>query len=246
MALSPLLLAPLRLPAKALDGLPGPAPSTNPEPYVTGLRGGAPPGPRHQERKRAGLPSRRHYRFSKQRRQVYEPGGALRVKVRRKLRNWFSAGASLEVLKWIKHGVRIEWKEGKRPAPFHQGRSFAGVSPEERAFVLSEVDRLLDSGAIRVAEPGEATHVSKAFLVPKGDKFRMIWDGRKLNESVVEKHLEFETLKTPKHLARQGDWMLQVDLGTREGQNSQLQRSPTCRAKRRNPVTKAPQAENFT
>ena len=162
MALSPLLLAPLRLPAKALDGLPGLAPSTNPEPYVTGLRGGAPPGPRHQERKRAGLPSRRHYRFSKQRRQVYEPGGALRVKVRRKLRNWFSAGASLEVLKWIKHGVRIEWKEGKRPAPFHQGRSFAGVSPEERAFVLSEVDRLLDSGAIRVAEPGEATHVSKA------------------------------------------------------------------------------------
>jgi len=212
MALSPLLLAPLRLPAKALDGLPGSAPSTNPEPYVTGLRGGAPPGPRHQERKRAGLPSRRHYRFSKQRRQVYEPGGALRVKVRRKLRNWFSAGASLEVLKWIKHGVRIEWKEGKRPAPFHQGRSFAGVSPEERAFVLSEVDRLLDSGAIRVAEPGEATHVSKAFLVPKGDKFRMIWDGRKLNESVVEKHLEFETLKTLKHLARQGDWMLQVDL----------------------------------
>ena len=48
MALSPLLLAPLRLPAKALDGLPGLAPSTNPDPYVTGLRGGAPPGPRHQ------------------------------------------------------------------------------------------------------------------------------------------------------------------------------------------------------
>ena len=143
---------------------------------------------------------------------MYVPGGALRVKVRRKLRNWFSAGASLEVLRWITHGVRIEWKDGKRPAPFHQGRSFAGVSPEEREFVLEEVERLLRKDAIRVAQPGEALHVSKAFLVPKGDKFRMIWDGRKLNESVVEKHLEFETLKTLKHLARRGDWMLQVDL----------------------------------
>ena len=52
---------------------------------------------------------------------------------------------------------------------------------------------MLESGAIRISNPGEAVHISKAFLVPKGDKFRMIWDGRKLNESVEEKHLEFET-----------------------------------------------------
>ena len=64
--------------------------------------------------------------------------------MRKTLRNWVSAGASSEVLKWVKRGVRTEWKEGKRLVPFHQGRPSAGVGPEERESVLSEVDRLLD------------------------------------------------------------------------------------------------------
>ena len=164
-------------------------------------------------RHRAGLPSRRHFRYAKVQPKAYKPGGGLRVKVRKKLRNWWSAGASLEVLRWIREGVRLEWSEGKPPARFHQGRSFAAASPEEQAFVREETQRLLASGAVRVARPGEATHVSKAFLVPKSNgKFRMIWDGRRINESVRERKLTFETLRSLKHLARKGDWMLQVDL----------------------------------
>ena len=58
-------------------------------------------------RHRAGLPSRRHFRYAKVQPKAYKPGGGLRVKVRRKLRNWWSAGASLEVLRWIREGVRL-------------------------------------------------------------------------------------------------------------------------------------------
>ncbi len=164
-------------------------------------------------RQRAGLPSRRHYRYAKVRRKVYQAGSGLRVKVRKKLRNWWSAGASLEVLRWIREGVRLEWEQGKAPPRFHQGCSFRDATTEERAFVQEETTRLLASGAVRVAKPGEATHVSQAFLVPKSNgKFRMIWDGRKLNEAVRERKLSFETLRSLKHLAQTGDWMLQVDL----------------------------------
>ena len=99
------------------------------------------------------------------------------------------------------------------PPRFHQGASFTKSTPAERDFVREETERLLKSGAVRVAQPGEATHVSKAFLVPKSNgKFRMIWDGRKINETVRERQLSFETLRCLKHLARKGDWMLQVDL----------------------------------
>ena len=106
------------------------------------------------ERQRSGLPSRRHYRYAKVQQKVYQPGGGLRVKVRRKLRHWWSAGASLEVLRWIREGVRLEWETGQAPPRFHQGCSFTGCTPEERAFVKEETERLLSSGAVRVARPG--------------------------------------------------------------------------------------------
>ena len=98
---------------------------------------------------------------------MYEPGGALRVKVRKKLRHWWSAGASLEVLRWITKGVRIEWKDGKVPAPFHQGQSFASVSLEERKFVVGETERLLKSGAIRKHSRERPDISQKHFSCPK-------------------------------------------------------------------------------
>ena len=42
----------------------------------------------------------------------------------------------------------------------HQGASFTKSTPAERDFVREETERLLKSGAVRVARPGEATHVS--------------------------------------------------------------------------------------
>ena len=75
-----------------------------------------------------------------------------------------------------------------------------------------EISRLVESSAIREAEPGEATHVSKAFLVPKGSKYRMIWDGRLLNAATEAKDLTFETLKSLRTLAQKGDWAISMDL----------------------------------
>ena len=75
------------------------------------------------------------------------------------------------------------WADGKPPPYFNQGRSFASATTEERTFVKGEVSRLLESGAIREAQEGERVYVSKAFLVPKKDTFRMIWDDRLLNRA---------------------------------------------------------------
>ena len=90
---------------------------------------------------------------------MYTAGHSLRAKVRRQLHNWWSAGASLEVLRWIREGVRMDWA-AEPPANFHQGRSFANCSPAERKFVQEEVQRLLESGAIREAQPCWRSFVS--------------------------------------------------------------------------------------
>ena len=104
------------------------------------------------------------------------------------------------------------WADGKPPPYFNQGRSFASATMEERTFVKGEVSRLLESGAIREAQEGERVYVSKAFLVPKKDTFRMIWDGRLLNRATKEMPLSFETLKSLRTLAQKGDYGISMDL----------------------------------
>ena len=54
------------------------------------------------------------------------------------------------------------------PRPFHQGASFKDATPEERAWVEKELERLQASGAIQ--EVATSNWISKLFIVPKPDK----------------------------------------------------------------------------
>lgn len=136
---------------------------------------------------------------------------AMRHQVRRRWREWESIGASGQVLDWIRHGVRVPFKGGLAPAPFHNGVSLLDATPEQLAFLEQELTRFQVSGAW---EPGtSASWVSRCFLVPKGiGKWRLIIDLRDLNRHCVTKHLKFETLKRLRYLARRGDWFISFDL----------------------------------
>jgi hypothetical protein len=59
-------------------------------------------------RQRAGLPSRRRYRFQPRVRSLASRDDALRGRVRRQQARWRLMGASLEVLKWIREGKRLQ------------------------------------------------------------------------------------------------------------------------------------------
>ena len=88
----------------------------------------------------------------------------LRNRVRRKLRGWKLRGAGVEVMRWLREGVKMNWR-AQPPPPFHQGDSMSVLTSEEKAFLKREVPRCLKTGAW--VETTEARWVSKAFFVPK-------------------------------------------------------------------------------
>lgn len=136
----------------------------------------------------------------------------LRHRVRSRLPAWASAGASSVVLSWLRHGVRLPWSRAP-PRPFHQGVSLKDQPPAERAWLLTELQRLLDSGALEPATSDR--YVTRAFLVPKpgqAGKWRLVVDLRWVNTHLRKQSLRMETLKSLKHLAQAGDYCFSLDL----------------------------------
>jgi hypothetical protein len=127
---------------------------------------------------------------------------------------WASAGASSRELSWLKEGFTLPFM-GDPPAPFHKGVSCRNAMPDQRAFLLKELQRGLDTGAF---EQGQRTRfVSKAFLIPKiregqAPTWRLVFDLRHINSFLQARPCRFETLKRLSSMAREGDYMISLDL----------------------------------
>lgn len=134
--------------------------------------------------------------------------------MRRRWRTWAALGAPSRVLRWIREGFRVPWRQGP-PRGFHMGESLrpGTLSSEEENFIRPEIRRLLSVGALRRAR-APARHVSRAFLVPKphGDGYRLVFDLRYLNGYVRDMRLSMETLKRLRLIARRGDHMVSFDI----------------------------------
>eukprot|EP00873_Tetraselmis_striata_P034703 jgi/Tetstr1/454967/TSEL_041828.t1 len=82
-------------------------------------------------------------------------------------------GAGRRVVDMIRNGMRIPLKSGP-PAPFHQGVSMVGATPDQLRFMDGELARILASGAW---EEGHCSRLAyRLFLVPKPgvNKWRLI------------------------------------------------------------------------
>jgi hypothetical protein len=80
-----------------------------------------------------------------------------------------------------------------------------------------EIDKLLISGAVRIAEQEELEQnpgvVSRMFPVLKKDgRPRPVINLRTINPYVPPVHFKMEGLKTVRQLLQQGDWMVKIDL----------------------------------
>lgn len=130
---------------------------------------------------------------------------------------WRAAGASPQVLRWVREGARCEWLSGP-PPPHNHGVSCLDASPAQRAFLEDEIARCVRSGAWEPAPPSEQTHISRAKVIekktPSGQpqKFRVVIDLRHTNSFCKTRSCKFETLRALQRLARRGDWMLSFDL----------------------------------
>jgi hypothetical protein len=144
---------------------------------------GAPPAGRLAQRRlhrcRSGRSSRRWQRYT-YRRQGPTHSEVLRHRVRRKWASWRAMGAAVEVLRWLRHGVRLDFQAAP-PPPFHHGESCSDVTGPKLDFLKAELERWEESGAIRPATTER--YISKVFMVPKPrvNKWRICWDGRHVN-----------------------------------------------------------------
>ena len=135
------------------------------------------------------------------------PTGRLQDDVRRRLGEWRRIGAPRHVLRWLQQGVRCEWLDGP-PAPFHHG--VTNFTPDERAWLTTERDRCLGTGAWRYATCFD--YVSRAFIVTHKGKRRLVIDLRHVNWHHIKRSCRFETLQKLRRMARRGDYMWSVDL----------------------------------
>jgi hypothetical protein len=56
--------------------------------------------------------------------------------VRRKWASWRAMGAAVEVLRWLRHGVRLDFQAAP-PPPFHHGGATVGVARQSRRLLVN-------------------------------------------------------------------------------------------------------------
>jgi hypothetical protein len=59
----------------------------------------------------------------------------MRHRGRLRWREWEHIGASGQVVNWIRHGVRVKFKNGMRPKPFNHGVSMKDATQPQLDFL---------------------------------------------------------------------------------------------------------------
>jgi hypothetical protein len=140
---------------------------------------------------------------------IEERAAFLHLKLRARLEAWASSGASTQELRWLAEGVRLPWL--RRPPPrFHQGPSCTRACDAQREFLRAELQRGLMTGAIEAA--GSDQFVTRIFLIPKGDKWRIVFDLRHINSFLHRLTCRYETLRRLRTMAARGDFLFSLDL----------------------------------
>ncbi|XP_063979898.1 uncharacterized protein LOC135163921 [Diachasmimorpha longicaudata] len=79
--------------------------------------------------------------------------------------------------------------------------------------ISAEIEKLLIKGAIEECSEEEGQFISSYFLIPKPDgSNRFIFNLKRLNRFVAQKHFKMEDIRSVKILLNQGDWMASLDL----------------------------------
>jgi hypothetical protein len=129
--------------------------------------------------------------------------------VRKNIGLWETT-ASSKTLQYIKIGYLINWK--KQPPPRTCLKNHP-IKREDSNFVTTEIQRLLDLGAISPTSKKKAWIINPIGVVPKKNgKKRLIIDMRFVNQFMQIPKFKLEDLRTAINYLEQGDWMIKIDL----------------------------------
>jgi Reverse transcriptase (RNA-dependent DNA polymerase) len=121
---------------------------------------------------------------------------------------WREAGASPADLSIVTEGLRLPFT--RPPPPFHQGVSLQASTPQEWAWLVPKAQEMICQGVWRRARCRR--YVSRAHLVPKGDKWRLVFDGRAINRFLQDRRCRYETPRRLCTLLQRNDYCLSLDL----------------------------------
>ena len=92
-------------------------------------------------------------------------------------------------------------------------RPFCSFTEAEQAIIDNEVEKFLLKGIIRLSSYEDGQIISPIFTRPKKDgSHRVIFNLKRLNESVSYRHFKMDTLETAIRLLRPGCFMTFIDL----------------------------------
>jgi hypothetical protein len=116
--------------------------------------------------------------------------------------------ASPYVVKWIEHGVPIEFEQ----EPVAKRRKSVFANATELSFVRGQVGELLQRGCISV-DPNAEVICPLGVAPKKGPAlYRLIHNVRYVNLSCTHKHFKYEKLTDLQNVLKSGMWMCKFDL----------------------------------
>ena len=132
--------------------------------------------------------------------------------LRAALPRWLRLGVSPWVADTIKNGIKIDW--ASTPTPFVSAEY--PLTPEDRTFLTSEIQRELDLKYIlEVTDPAEIAKlvcVSSAFVTHSANKPRAVLDYKPQNTFIDVASCKYETLPELAQTLRPGDALLTCDV----------------------------------
>ena len=125
--------------------------------------------------------------------------------------NWLLVSKDPWILEVVSNGLKIDFSS--EPVQTFLPRTVT-LSDKETEICDQEIASLLAKNAISLSqEPQASSFLSSFFIIPKkGGKFRPVHNLKALNRFVVYRHFKMEGSGMLKHLVRQGDWFVKIDL----------------------------------
>ena len=136
----------------------------------------------------------------------------MRHRLRDRLAFWTKITASTLILGWIATGFPLKWTIDS-PPPAFSAPNHASIRGHE-AWVSTQISELVQCGSVQ-PWPTKPHIVSPLGLVPKkgsSDKFRLIWDGRYVNEHLSIPSFKYEDLSHIHEFVQPEDYLITLDL----------------------------------
>ena len=136
---------------------------------------------------------------------------SMRYRLRGRLPEWRRVTSNALVLDWVEDGFPLKWSAGAPPPP-HMGANHQSAF-DHADFTDTAVAKLVASNSAKPVSR-KPHMVCPLGVVVQGEKRRLIWDGRPVNDHLVTPSFRYEDLKAAPGFLLPNDWAFTLDLSS--------------------------------